>query len=106
MEIDIDANEQAIIFGDKQAKMKIDNAPLRSCYQRPSDCPLMNTDGALGYTISSTRRRRSLDDRDDDIMSVVEFKEKHMRSKRQTFTYNYNAFCDRVLDGSSSTLAQ
>lgn len=108
MEIDLNKNDRQLIFGDKPTKMKIDSAPLRSCYQRPSDCPLINSDGSLGYTISSTRRRRRSvdDDRDVNIMSRVHFKEEHSRSKRQTTTYDYDAFCDRVLDGSSSSLAQ
>lgn len=106
MEIDPSKDDRKLLFGDKNTKLKIDNTPLRSCYQRLSDAPLYNSGGAVGYTISSSRRRRSVMDEDDeDVLSVFEYREKLARTKRQTSSYDYNAFCDRVFESSSSTLA-
>lgn len=105
MEIDVDKDQRAATFNGKNTKLKIDNAPLRSCYQRPSDSPLYDT--TQGYTISSSRRRRSsVHDEIVDVASKVEYKKVLERSKRQTVTYNYDAFCDRVFESTSSSLAQ
>jgi len=106
MEIDLDSTSISTIFGQKPTTLKVDNAPLRSCYQRPSDSPLIFNDGTAGYTVSSSRRRRSIEDEDtEDILSVVEYRKKLERTKRQTVTYDYSALCDRIIDGSTSSLS-
>ena len=99
LDIDPDAMIEDLLGYD--TSMKIDHSPMKSCYQVISDSPQMDTD-----TSRRRRRRRDVHDVfDDDFGEENMHAFLHSRKKRQTTTYNYDAFCTNVLEGSSSTLA-
>lgn len=110
MEVDLDESARSIVFGDKanKTRIKINNKPLRTCYQRTSDSPQYADERR---PLPPARKRRDLDTRTpytqrlhDFITADDMFQDQNNRKKREII-YNYDTFCDNVFNGAASSLA-
>lgn len=110
MEVDLDVSERSTVFGNNAdtTRVKIDNKPLRTCYQRTSDSPQY----ADAITISpSARKRRDLDTTTpytqhiQDLTTADDMFRVQNNRKRREIIYNYDTFCDNVFNGAASSLA-
>lgn len=98
MELDENMSE----LSNVETRMKIDNTPLRSCYQRTSDSPqydYSNDDSAVAVA----RKRRSSST--SAISNGEENRKYHKRIKRAEIIYSFDTLCDNIFNGAVSSLA-
>ncbi|XP_053400320.1 uncharacterized protein LOC123558658 [Mercenaria mercenaria] len=114
MELDTDKSELPEDFGSliENTRMKIDNTPLRSCYQRTSDSPQYDFD-RKDSEVDVARKRRSMPPSSRSVSGQLYylptdkevFRYRSRRVKRDDVIINYDTLCDNIFSGATSTLA-
>lgn len=90
-------------FQDESSRMKINNLPLRSCYQRISDSPQYNLKGI----VNTSRKRRSVySPISHSGLGKGDVTTNPGRTKREVVIVNYDSICDNIFNGATSTLAK
>lgn len=98
MELDENTSE----LPNTNTRMKIDNTPLRSCYQRTSDSPQYDYNNDDSNVAVARKRRSTLN---MAISKGAGNGKYHRRIKRAEIVYAFDTLCDNIFNGATSSLA-